>query len=467
MNDAAHRPPAPSGSSPPPRSHRPPVWRIGQGFAPGKRALLGSLAVVSGLALSMASAQSPPGPDPGRPAGAAASTASTDLSQTQGPRLAATRKLPPAACDEIDRLVGEALAQGQMAGAVVVAADRDQYLFVQAYGDRQSEPESLPMTPDTLFDLASLTKPIATACSVMLLVERGEVELAAPVATYLPEFSWHGKDEITVTDLLLHQGGLIPDNALRDYEDGPEVAWEKICDLSLRQPPGEAFVYTDVGFIVLGKLVERLSGQRLDEFAAENLYRPLAMASTGFVPGEALRARAAATERREGRWMVGEVHDPRAYLMGGVAGHAGLFATAEDLVTFGRMLLVEGQIPSVDSDSDSDSDPDPDPDSDSGRRPRVMQPATVRLMRQPREVSRGQRALGWDVQSPYSGNRGRSLSPSAFGHGGFTGTVFWVDPEKDLVFVFLSNRLHPDGQGSVNGLAGELATRIGRAIPTR
>ena len=425
--------------------------------------MLGSLAVVSGLALSVASAQSPPGPDPGRPAGAAASTASTDLSQTQGPRLAATRKLPPAACDEIDRLVGEALAQGQMAGAVVVAADRDQYLFVQAYGDRQSEPEPLPMTADTLFDLASLTKPIATACSVMLLVERGEVELAAPVATYLPEFSSRGKDEITVTDLLLHQGGLIPDNALRDYEDGPEVAWEKICDLSLRQPPGEAFVYTDVGFVVLGKLVERLSGQRLDEFAAENLYRPLAMASTGFVPGEALRARAAATERREGRWMVGEVHDPRAYLMGGVAGHAGLFATAEDLVTFGRMLLGEGQIPSVVADPDSDSDSD----SDSGRRPRVMQPATVRLMRQPREVSRGQRALGWDVRSPYSSNRGRSLSPSAFGHGGFTGTVFWVDPEKDLVFVFLSNRLHPDGQGSVNGLAGELATRIGRAIPTR
>lgn len=449
MNDAACRPPVTSFSSPPSPSDRPAIPRICSALALGRWVLPGILALLGNVTLSVTSAQTPSGTDRARPTGV---VEATDPSSTPRRGFSAARKLPPETCDEIDRLVGEALAQGQMAGAVVVAADRDQFLFIQAYGDRQSDPEPLPMTPDTLFDLASLTKPIATACSVMLLVERGDVDLTDPVATYLPEFANRGKGQITVTDLLLHQGGLIPDNALRDYEEGPEVAWEKICDLSLRQPPGEAFVYTDVGFIVLGKLVERLSGQRLDEFAADNLYRPLAMASTGFLPGEALRGRAAATERRAGRWMVGEVHDPRAYLMGGVAGHAGLFATAEDLVTFGRMLLGEGRIPSTVADPD---------------RSRVMQPATVRLMRQPREVSRGQRALGWDVQSPYSGNRGQSLSPSAFGHGGFTGTVFWVDPEKDLVFVFLSNRLHPDGKGSVNGLAGELATRIGRVIPTR
>jgi CubicO group peptidase (beta-lactamase class C family) len=353
--------------------------------------------------------------------------------------LKRTRGVDAETAAGIDRIVEEGLAEGQMAGAVVVAATSTEILFADAYGHRQLEPQPKPMKLDTLFDLASITKPLATACSVMKLVELGEVDLDAPVARYLPEFAPRDKDAVTVTDLLLHQGGLIPDNALSDYEDGPDEAWKRICALKLTQPPGESFVYTDVGFIVLGKLVERVSGQRLDRFAAERLFEPLGMDETGFKPPPELARRAAATERRDGQWMVGEVHDPRAFRLDGIAGHAGLFSTAGDLITFGRMLLGEGV----------------------ERGTRVLAAETVREMRKPRKISRGRRALGWDVRSPYSSNRGETFSQAAFGHGGFTGTVFWIDPERDLVFVFLSNRLHPDGEGRVNRLAGRIATLLG------
>jgi len=357
----------------------------------------------------------------------------------RGP-LERTRGVDAETAAEIDRIVEEGLAEGQMAGAVVVAASPTDILFADAYGHRQLEPQPKPMTLDTLFDLASITKPVATACSVMKLVELGEVDLDAPVARYLPEFASGGKDAVTVTDLLLHQGGLIPDNALGDYDDGPAIAWERICALELTHAPGESFVYSDVGFIVLGKLVERVSsGQRLDRFTAERLFKPLGMDETGFNPPPELARGAAATERRDGQWMVGEVHDPRAFRLGGVAGHAGLFSTAGDLVTFGRMLLGDGVEEGT----------------------RVLAAKTVREMRKPRTISRGHRALGWDVRSPYSSNRGETFSQAAFGHGGFTGTVLWIDPERDLVFVFLSNRLHPDGEGRVNRLAGRIATLLG------
>ncbi len=362
--------------------------------------------------------------------------------ETNAAALELTRELDPEACAAIDALVEQGIEQGEMAGAMVAVADRRSTLFAQAYGDRQVEPERVEMTLDTLFDLASLTKPIATACSVMKLMEPGKIELDTPVAHYLPEFGANGKEAVTVTDLLLHQGGLIPDNALGDYDHGPEAAWEKICGLSLRQSPGEKFVYTDVGFIVLGQLVSRVDGRPLDEFSHQELFAPLGMTMTRFNPDADLRQRAAATERREDRWMVGEVHDPRAYRLDGVAGHAGLFSTAADLIVFGQMLLGEGVRDGQ----------------------RVLNSQTVQTMAEPRKISRGLRALGWDVRSPYSSNRGESFSESAFGHGGFTGTVFWVDPQRELVFVFLSTRLHPDGRGTVNPLAGEIATVIGNAV---
>jgi CubicO group peptidase (beta-lactamase class C family) len=189
-------------------------------------------------------------------------------------------------------------------------------------------------------------------------------------------------------------------------------------------------------YVVLGMLVEKISGQPLDQFARENIFEPLNMRETTFNPKERLRKRAAPTEKRDGQWLVGEVHDPRAAKLGGVAGHAGVFSTADDLAKYAQTML------------------------DHGRRgnARLMNEETWKLMTQARAVPRdGRRGLGWDIRTGYSINRGKKLSDAAFGHGGFTGTSLWIDPEKQLFVVFLSNRLHPDGKGSVNPLAGRIA----------
>ena len=180
--------------------------------------------------------------------------------------------------------------------------------------------------------------------------------------------------------------------------------------------------------------------EHLTSFRATRYFRPLGMTETTFNPGNELRRRTAATEKRDGHWIKGQVHDPRAYLLGGVAGHAGLFSTASDLVGFGQMMLGGGTSSNI----------------------KVLERSVFTLMTKPRIVPHGTRALGWDHRSPYSINRGDSLSDTAFGHGGFTGTVMWVDPEKDHVFIFLSNRLHPDGHGSVNQIAGRIATIVGK-----
>lgn len=337
---------------------------------------------------------------------------------------------------QIDRVVEQGIQAGEMPGCVVAIGRRGKIVLLKAYGHRQIEPQRVVMTTDTLFDMASLTKPIATATGVMLLVERGKVRLQSPVAEYLPEFAQNGKQKITVFELLTHQGGLIPDNSLRDYADGPQPAWRRIFALKPSVTPGSKFVYSDVGYLVLGELVRRVSGKDLHEFSHESIFRPLGMTETGFLPEEPLRRRAAVTERRNGEWMRGEVHDPRAYRLGGVAGHAGLFSTAEDLAVYAQMMLGGGQYAGV----------------------RVLAEQTVAEMTKPRPVSSGLRGLGWDVKTGYSSNRGRTFSPRAFGHGGFTGTVIWIDPGLDLFLIFLSNRLHPDGKGSVNPLAGRIGT---------
>ena len=241
--------------------------------------------------------------------------------------------------ERIDAEVAKGIAAGEMPGCVVCIGRQGKVVFLKAYGDRQVEPERVAMTTDTLFDLASITKPVATATSVMLLVERGELRLGDRVSQRIPEFAQAGKEDITVRDLLLHQSGLIPDNPLSDYEDGPEKAWERIWALPIKTEPGTRFVYSDVGFLVLGELVRRVSGQDVHAFSQANIFGPLGMRETGYLPAEALRQRAAPTEQRGGQWMRGEVHDPRANLLGGIAGHAGLFSTAEDLAVYAQMML--------------------------------------------------------------------------------------------------------------------------------
>jgi uncharacterized protein YbbC (DUF1343 family)/CubicO group peptidase (beta-lactamase class C family) len=342
----------------------------------------------------------------------------------------------------IDEAVAEGLQKKQMPGCVVAVGRRGKIVYLKAFGDRQVRPEKVSMTIDTVFDLASLTKPIATATSIMKLVEEGRIRLHDRVATHIPEFEQNGKGNVRVIHLLTHQAGLIPDNPLEDYLHGEQRAWEKIYALGLQAEPGTRFIYTDVGFLVLGELVHRVSGADLHAFSQREIFRPLNMQETGFLPNDQLKKRSAATEQRNNKWMRGEVHDPRAYHLGGVAGHAGLFSTAEDLAIFATMMIDEG--------------------THRGRR--ILAPRTVRTMTRSYSVSSGRRGLGWDKRTGYSSNRGELLTDTAFGHGGFTGTSMWLDPELELFVIFLSNRLHPDGKGSVNPLAGRIGTIAAASI---
>ena len=255
----------------------------------------------------------------------------------------------------------------------------------------------------------------------MILVDQGKIRLRDRVSTYIPSFANSGKAGITVTQLLTHQAGFIPDNSVKDYEKGRKQAFENIYKLKTTYEPGTRFVYSDVGFVLLDDLIERQSGVNVNEFSQTNIFTPLGMKETGYLPTDKLRARAATTESRDSEWMIGEVHDPRSYLMGGVAGHAGLFSTAEDLAVYAQMMLNGGHY--------------------DGKR--IVSKATVRLMTNEYRIVEGSkvsiRGLGWDKLTGYSSNRGENMSSAAFGHGGFTGTVLWIDPKHELFFIFLSS----------------------------
>lgn len=333
-------------------------------------------------------------------------------------------------------LVEKAIKDGEMAGCVITILHRDDVVYQKAFGSRQIEPSRVPMTVDAVFDLASLTKPIATATSIMHLIEAEKIALDDPVSKHIPEFGTHGKDAITIRHLLVHTSGLIPDNSLKDYVGSRSEMLTKIWDLPLNYPIESDFRYSDVGFIVLGELVERKSGLDVHQYSRQHIFQPLEMTETTFNPSDILKQRAVATEKREDRWIVGEVHDPRAHALGGVAGHAGLFSTARDLVRYSRMILNEGVLNKI----------------------QVLRPTTIAQMTSAFAVPRGYRGLGWDKRSGFSSNRGESMSPRAIGHGGFTGTAIWIDPEFELAVIFLSSRLHPDGKGTVNPLAGVIGT---------
>lgn len=339
----------------------------------------------------------------------------------------------------INEVVEEGLQRGRMPGCVVLVGRSDGIAHFKSYGFRQLLPKKVAMTNDTLFDLASLTKPIATATSIMTLIEKGKLNLDDRVAKYIPEFSAEGKGQVTIRQLLTHQSGLIADNSLRDYAQGPEEAYRRINALKLTAAESPKFTYSDVGFIVLGKVVEEVSGSSLHKYSQQTLFKPLGMSDTGYLPRRELKQRAAVTEKRDGRWMQGEVHDPRAFALGGVAGHAGLFSTAEDLAKFAAAMLVVGDNA-------------------------VLKSETMTLMTADTKTSGGIRGLGWDKKSVYSSNRGDLFTSKAFGHGGFTGTAIWIDPGQDLFVIFLSNRVHPNGKGSVNTLIGRVGTIAAAAI---
>jgi len=352
--------------------------------------------------------------------------------------------LDPARLARIDGVMARAIAVGEFPGGVVLVGRGGKVAFAKAYGRRSVVPSGEAMTRDTIFDMASLTKPMATATSALILIERGDLRLSDPIARHLPEFDSNGKRAITVEHLLRHRGGLIPDNPIGDYAGGPAEAWKRLAAIGLVASPGEGFAYSDVGFLVLGRLVERVAGRPLDAFAREAIFGPLGMDDTGFKPPSEKSARVAPTERDGGAMLRGVVHDPRARALGGVAGHAGLFSTADDVAVYARMLLDGGR-------------------GRDGRR--ILGPMTVRAMIDAGETPEGQRrGLGWDVSTSYSGPRGDLFGPRSFGHTGFTGTSLWVDPDSGTFVVILTSRLHPDGRGNPSRARAEIATIVASAV---
>jgi uncharacterized protein YbbC (DUF1343 family)/CubicO group peptidase (beta-lactamase class C family) len=329
-------------------------------------------------------------------------------------------------------------------GAVVLVGHQGRVVYRRAFGYRALVPRKLPMTPDTIFDLASLTKVIATTPAIMQLVEQGKIRLEDPVAQYWPEFAANGKDEITVSELLTHYSALPPDLDLKPEWSGYETAMRMIVAEQPIAPPGSRWIYSDINFETLGELVKQVSGQPLDVYCAEHIFKPLKMKDTGFRPPRSLRRRIAPTEYAGGKMLWGEVHDPTARNMGGVAGHAGLFSTADDLARFAQMLLDDGRYGGA----------------------QILSPLGVSKMSTPQSPpgEMDVRGLGWDIDSAHSGSRGELFPVGSFGHTGFTGTSLWVDPLSKTYVIILTSRLHPDGRGDVGDLRAEIATVVAAAL---
>ena len=335
----------------------------------------------------------------------------------------------------IEPLVASAVAEKKLPGAVVLVGQGDRTLYHRAIGYRALVPIVEPMMLDTIFDLASLTKVVATATSVMILVDEGKIGLNDRVAAYIPGFERYGKGTITIRHLLTHVSGLRPDVDLADSWTGSDTAIALAVEEVPTAAPGTRFIYSDINFFLLGDIIRRVSGQTLDRFAADRIFTPLGLKETGFNPPESWRTRIAPTDPR---LAPGNVHDPTARRMGGVAGHAGLFSTASDLATFCRMLLDGGTFRGV----------------------RVLSPMAVARMTSPATApgERNVRGLGWDIDSSFSANRGELFPIGSFGHTGFTGTSLWLDPSSGMFVIFLSNRVHPDGKGDVTPLRARVAT---------
>jgi uncharacterized protein YbbC (DUF1343 family)/CubicO group peptidase (beta-lactamase class C family) len=361
--------------------------------------------------------------------------------------LAVDAKRPTVALhlSAVDAVIEQAIHDGNIPGAVLIVGHNGQVMFRKAYGSRALEPRREAMTLDTIFDLASLTKVIVTTTAVMQLVERGKVRLNDPVAKYLPEFKQNGKEDITVRQLLTHYSGLEPDMNLKTVWEGKQTAYQMAFAETPQDPPGSKFSYSDINFIVLGALIEQVSGEALDEYSTRHIFAPLKMTHTRFVPPLVRRTgwieKIAPTQYDENEHMLrGVVHDPTARRMGGVAGHAGLFSTADDLAKFAQTLLNGGG--------------------------GILSPLSVEKMTQPEQPPAAPvlRGFGWDIDSPFSSNRGDLLPIGSYGHTGFTGTSLWIDPTTKTYIILLTNAVHPRG-GNAIALRSKIATAVAAALP--
>jgi uncharacterized protein YbbC (DUF1343 family)/CubicO group peptidase (beta-lactamase class C family) len=357
-------------------------------------------------------------------------------------------RMATAAIDEslmppIRDAINEAVTTHQVPGAVLWM-ERGNSAKCEAFGNRMVDPRTEAMTQDTIFDAASLTKVLATAPSIMLLIQDGKLKLDAPVCSIIPEFTGGGKETVTIRNLLTHTSGTrsgIPREHLgSNYKEGIAAAVAE----PLKNPVGSRFLYSDINFILLGEVVRKVSGSRIDEFAAARLFRPLGMADTGYLPSKKKLGRIAPTTREAEGLVYGVVHDPTSRHMGGVAGHAGVFTTAKDIAIYCRMLLGGGK-------------------SASGKR--IMTAETVKLMTQPIRLPGGViRGLGWDMQSYYSDIKGEVFGPRSYGHTGWTGTAFWIDPQAGAFVILLANRNHPTEAGNTRDLRIKVSTLAAEAM---
>ena len=341
----------------------------------------------------------------------------------------------------LDAVVEAALRDGLIPGAVLVVGHEGKIVHRKAYGNRALVPQREAMTADTIFDIASLTKVVATTPALMKLFEQGKLRINDPVTAYLPDFQG-GRSDITVRDLLTHFSGMRPDLDLEPPWSGYETGIRRALIEKPTSPPATRFVYSDINFELLGEVVHRLSGKPLDEFARDAVFNPLGMKETGFHPPPSLRARIAPTEidAATGAPFRGVVHDPTARYMGGVAGHAGVFSTAADLAKYAQMMLDGGG--------------------------KLFSPLTVKKFTSPNSppdqpILRG---LGWDIDSGYSAPRGELFPIGSYGHTGFTGTSLWIDPASKTYVILMTNSVHPKGGKNLSPLRSKIATVVAAAV---
>jgi CubicO group peptidase (beta-lactamase class C family) len=377
-------------------------------------------------------------------------------------QLPQMRATPPVTLDaarlgEIDRAIEAVIAEKKTPGAVIWV-ERAGVSNQKAFGKQTYAADAPAIQLDTLFDAASLTKVIATAPSVMLLAERGKINIDGLLVSYFPECANGGKEKVTIRQLLTHTSGMPPSLPGKPAWRGSDTALAMACTQVLGDPPGTVFRYSDINYVLLGKLVEKTSGLPLNEFAAQNFYQPLKMTHTGFLPLRRFPlAQIAPTQQlntaetgatlhsdlQSGELLQGVVHDPTARYMGGVGGSAGLFTTAGDLARFARMMLNEGELDGV----------------------RVLSRATVQRMtsiQSPPDV-KAKRGLGWDIDTAYSRTRGSVFPIGSYGHTGFTGTIVWIDPASQTFYVFVSNRVFPNDKANILALYSQLGTLSAQA----
>ncbi len=351
-----------------------------------------------------------------------------------------TEGLSASQLEPIADIVEKAIHDGKTPGAVVLVGNQGRVVYRRAFGYRALEPKKIPMTEDTIFDLASLTKAVATTTAVMQLAEQGRLDIEAPVVRYWPAFGTNGKGKITVRQLLSHYSGLRPDLSLTPRWSGHKDAMAKIIAERPVLPPGTGFIYSDINFEVLGELVHMISDRPLDNYCAEHIFRLLRMKDTGFTPPFSLLNRIAPTRYHLRKPLCGEAHDPWCRNMGGVAGHAGLFSTADDLSIFAQMLLNGGSYHGT----------------------KILTSETVDMMTAPQSPpgKKDLRGFGWALEAPFVSNREELLPAGAYGHLGYTGTAIWIDPITDTYIIVLTNRVYPDGKGDVR----ELRARIKKVV---